>query len=90
MKDYFENSLIFYYKDLVQKGCSDPVKIIIGDFVRTITITKEQQEYINKMTELDSKMIDNLLILISKMKNDEKYDNKSLDLLENGLKHLKG
>lgn len=90
MKDYFENALIFYYKDLVEKGFDDPVKIIIGDFVRTIVITKEQQEYINKMTELDSRMIDNLLVLILKMKNDEKYDSKSIELLENGLKHLKG
>lgn len=90
MKDYFENSLIFYYKELVEKGCSDPVKIIIGDFVRTITITKEQQDYINKMTELDGKMISNLLILILKMKDDKEYNEKSLDLLEKGLRHLKG
>ena len=89
MKDYFENSLIFYYKELVEKGCSDPVKIIIGDFVRTITITKEQQDYINKMTELDGKMISNLLILIAKMKSDKEYDEKSLDLLEKSLIHLK-
>lgn len=90
MEEYFKNALIFYYKDLVQKGYSDPVKIIIGDFVRTITITKEQQDYISKMTELDSKMIDNLLILITKMKYDKDYDEKSLDLLEKSLVHLKG
>lgn len=90
MKDYFKNSLIFYYKDLVNKGFDDPVKIIIGDFVNTITITNEQQEYISKMTEQDKKMIDNLLILILKMKNDKEYDNKSLELLENWLRYLKG
>lgn len=89
MQNYFKNSIAFYYKHLLEKGCEDPVKIMISDFVNTVKITKEQMEYINKMTEQEFKMIDNILILIQKMKNDNKYDEKSLDLIEKGLANLK-
>ena len=41
------------------------------------------------MSEQEFKMIDNILILIQKMKNDNKYDEKSLDLIEKGLASLK-
>lgn len=90
MKDYFKSAIAFYYKDLLEKGCDDPVKVIIADFINTVKITKEQQEFIHRMSEKEVKMLDNLLVLIAKMKIDEKYDSKSFDLVEKGLKHLKG
>lgn len=89
MKDYFKNSIAFYYKHLLEEGCDDPVKIMIADFVNTVKVTKEQEKYISNMTEQEFKMIDNILILIKKMKSDNKYDEKSLDLIEKGLSSLK-
>lgn len=90
MRDYFKSAIGFYYKDLAEKGCDDPVKVIIADFVNTVKITKEQEGFIYTMTKEDSKLLDNILILIAKMKIDKKYDGKNLDVIEKGLLHLKG
>lgn len=89
MENHFKNSIVFYYKHLLEKGYEDPVKVIIGDFINTVKITKEQEEYINKMTDQDFKMIENILILIKKMKSDNKYDENALNLIEKGLSNLK-
>ena len=89
MKDYFKNAIAFYYKHLLEEGYEDPIKVMISDFVNTVKITEEQERYINSMTKQEFKMIENILILIKKMKQDNKYDEKSLDLIEKGLSSLK-
>ena len=89
MEEYFKNAVAFYYKDLVDKGCDDPMQVIIASFVNTVRITKEQQDFIMKMTNKDVRMIDNIIVLISKMKKDKKYNERNLDLIEKGLSHLK-
>lgn len=89
MVNYFKNAIVFYYKFLLEDGCEDPVKVMVSDFVNTVKITEEQERYINSMTKQEFKMIENILILIKKMKQDNKYDEKSLDLIEKGLSSLK-
>lgn len=89
MESYFKNAIVFYYKYLLEQGVDDPIRVIIGDFISTVKITKEQQEYIKNMSDKEFKMIENIIILISKMKLDKKYDEKSLDLIQQGLSNLK-
>ena len=89
MQDYFKSAIAYYFKYLVDNGYNDPVKVIISDFLDTIKITKEQRDYILKENSIDDKdNINNMLVLIRKMKADNKIDVDSLDLIENGLKHL--
>lgn len=88
MKEYFKDAIAYYFKWLSGEGYSDPVKIIISDFLDTIKITKEQKEYIQNKAGVKSDDIDNLLILIKKMKMDNKVDMQSLDLIEDYLKRM--
>ena len=88
MKDYFKDAIVYYFKHLAEEGYKDPVRIIISDFLETIKITKEQEEYIRKETGVKKNDIDNLLILIKKMKVDKEIDIQSLNLIENYLKKL--
>ena len=88
MKDYFKSAVAYYFKYLAEEGYNDPVQVIIYDFLETIKITKEQQDYIMKAFNFEKGDIYNLLILIEKMKSDKKVDIESLDLIANYIKHL--
>lgn len=88
MEDYFKDAIVYYYKYLIKEGYSDPVRIIISNFLEAVKITKEQEEYIKDKTNVDIKTINNLLILIKKMKADNKIDIQSLDLIESYLMKL--
>ena len=88
MKDYFKSAIAYYFKYLVGEGYSDPVQVIIYDFLETIKITKEQQDFIINSFDINKKDIFNLLILIEKMKSDKKIDEESLDLIADYIKHL--
>lgn len=88
MKDYFKSAVAYYFKHLIGEGYSDPVQVIIYDFLETIKITKEQQNYIMKTFNIEENDIFNLLILIKKMKSDKKIDEESLDLIADYIKHL--
>lgn len=89
MEEYFKSAIAYYFKYLIDNGYNDPVAVIISDFTDTIKITDEQREYIlnkNKVTNNDT--INNMIILIDKMKADGKIDVDSLNLIRKGLKHL--
>lgn len=89
MDEYFKSAIAYYFKYLIDNGYNDPVAVIISDFIDTIKITDEQREYIlnkNKVTNNDT--INNMIILIDKMKADGKIDVDSLNLIRKGLKHL--
>lgn len=89
MDEYFKSAIAYYFKYLIDNGYNDPVAVIISDFIDTIKITDEQREYIlnkNKVTNNDT--INNMIILIDKMKADGKIDVDSLNLIKKGLKHL--
>lgn len=89
MEEYFKSAIAYYFKYLIDNGYNDPVAVIISDFIDTIKITDEQREYIlnkNKVTNNDT--INNMIILIDKMKADGKIDVDSLNLIKKGLKHL--
>ena len=89
MEEYFKSAIAYYFKYLIDNGYNDPVAVIISDFIDTIKITDEQREYIlnkNKVTNNDT--INNMIILIDKMKADGKIDVDSLNLIRKGLKHL--
>ena len=89
MEEYFKSAIAYYFKYLIDNGYNDPVAVIISDFTDTIKITDEQREYIlnkNKVTNNDT--INNMIILIDKMKADGKIDVDSLNLIKKGLKHL--
>lgn len=89
MKDFFKSSIAYYFKYLVDNGYNDPVKVIISDFINTIKITQEQKEYIlNKNSVKNNDTINNMIILIEKMKSDGEIDVDSLNLIQEGLKHL--
>jgi len=88
MKDYFKSTVAYYFKYLVGEGYNDPVQVIIYDFLETIKITKEQQDFIINSFDINKKDIFNLLILIEKMKSDKKIDEESLDLIADYIKHL--
>ena len=88
MKDYFKDAVAYYFKWLAGEGYSDPARVIIADFLDTIKVTKEQKDYINNSIPANKKDIDNLLILIKKMKMDNKIDTESLDLIEDYLKRM--
>jgi hypothetical protein len=88
MKDYFKSAVAYYFKYLVGEGCNDPVQVIIYDFLETIKITKEQQDFMINSFDINKKDIFNLLILIEKMKSDKKIDEDSLDLIADYIKHL--
>lgn len=89
MDEYFKSAIAYYFKYLIDNGYNDPVAVIISDFIDTIKITDEQKEYIknkNKVTNNDT--INNMIILIDKMKADGQIDVDSLNLIRKGLKHL--
>jgi len=88
MKDYFKSAIAYYFKYLVGEGYSDPVQVIIYDFLETIKITKEQQKFIMKTFNIKENDVFNLLILIEKMKSDKKIDEEYLDLIADYIKHL--
>lgn len=88
MKDYFKSAVAYYFKYLAGEGYSDPTQVIIYDFLETIKITKEQQNFIMKTFNIRENDIFNLLILIKKMKLDKKIDDESLDLIADYIKHL--
>ncbi|AGF59645.1 MULTISPECIES: hypothetical protein [Clostridium] len=88
MKDYFKSAVAYYFKYLVGEGYNDPVQVIIYDFLETIKITKEQQDFMINSFDINKKDIFNLLILIEKMKSDKKIDEESLDLIADYIKHL--
>ena len=88
MKDYFKDAVAYYFKWLSGEGYADPARVIISDFLDTIKVTKEQENYIKKTASVEKKDIDNLLILIKKMKMDKEVDLQSLDLIEDYLKRL--
>lgn len=88
MKDYFKSAVAYYFKYLAGEGYNDPARIIIYDFLETIKITKEQQNFIMKTFNIRENDVYNLLILIEKMKVDKKVDEESLDLIADYIKHL--
>lgn len=88
MKEYFKSAVAYYFKYLAGEGYNDPVQVIIYDFLETIKITKEQQDYMMKSFNIEKGDIYNLLILIDKMKSDKKVDDESLDLIADYIKHL--
>jgi hypothetical protein len=88
MKDYFKSAVAYYFKYIVGEGYNDPVQVIIYDFLETIKITKEQQDFMINSFNINKKDIFNLLILIEKMKSDKKIDEESLDLIADYIKHL--
>lgn len=88
MKDYFKSAVAYYFKHLVGEGYSDPVRIIIYDFLETIKVTKEQQNFMMKTFNIKENDMYNLLILIKKMKADKKIDEESLDLIADYIRHL--
>ncbi len=88
MRDYFKSAVAYYFKYLAGEGYTDPVQVIIYDFLETIKITKEQQEFMMNTFDIKKKDIFNLLILIQKMKADKEIDEESLDLIADYIKHL--
>ena len=88
MKEYFKDAIVYYYRFLVKEGYKDPVRVLISDFLETVKVTDEQEKYMKKEAGVNSKDIDNLLILIKKMKADKEIDIQSLDLIENYLKKM--
>lgn len=88
MKEYFKDAVVYYFKWLAGEGYNDPVRVIISDFLDAIKVTKEQDDYIKKTANINKNDIDNLLILIKKMKMDNKIDTESLNLIEDYLKRL--
>lgn len=88
MKDYFKSAVAYYFKYLIGDGYSDPVQVIIYDFLETIKVTKEQQNFIMNTFNIRKNDIFNLLILIEKMKVDKKIDEESLNLIADYIKHL--
>ena len=88
MKDYFKSAIAYYFKWLCERGYNDPVKVIISDFLDTIKITSEQKKYIEDSASIKKTNVDSMIILIKKMKVDGEIDLESLNLIEEGLKHL--
>lgn len=88
MKDYFKSAIAYYFKWLCEQGYADPVKVIISDFLSTIKITDEQKKYIVKTTNTKSNSVDSMIVLIKKMREDGEIDHESLNLIEDGLRHL--
>lgn len=89
MKDYFKNSIVFYYRHLSEQGARDPIKVMIGDFLETVKVTENQKEFLEKQIKSDN-LIDNILILIAKMKRDKEYDEDTMELIEKSIMNLKG
>lgn len=90
VKDYFKSSLIYYYQDLIKKGNSDPLRVVIADLLDTIDVSDNQKDYLKKYTNNDKKDIDNIIILLNKMDITNKVDHKALKIIINKLEHLKG
>lgn len=88
MENYFKSSISYYFKWLVDNGYNDPMKVIISDFLNTVKITDEQREYIASQTKIEKNNIDNILILLKKMKVEKKIDVEAINLIEKELKKL--
>ena len=88
MKDYFKSAIAYYFKWLCEQGYSDPVKVIITDFLDTVKITEEQKKYIVNKTGVKDNSIDSMIILIKKMQADGEIDKEALQLIEDGLRRL--
>jgi hypothetical protein len=88
MKDYFKSAIAYYFKWLCERGYSDPVKVIISDFLETVKITDEQKKYLVDKTNIKSNNVDSMIILIKKMRADGEIDSEALDLIEEGLRRL--
>lgn len=96
MKEYFNSSINYYLRHLSNEGCLDPVREIVTDFTKHLSehISNEQKKYIeentiNKLkTTKDKRIIEDVLILIRSIKVDKKVDEKTLNLIEEGLKSL--
>lgn len=96
MKEYFNSSIQYYLRHLSNEGCLDPIREIVTDFTKHLSnhISDEQKKYIedntiNKIkTTKDRRIIEDVLVLIKTIKIDKKVDEKTLTLIEEGLRSL--
>lgn len=88
MDDYFKSAVVYYFKYLVEHGYNDPVKVIINDFLDTIKITDEQKKFIYNNNKVESNTVDNMMVLIKKMRISNEIDQEALKLIEDGLKKM--
>lgn len=89
MKSHFRSTIVYYFQHLVKEGHRDPSRVIVADLLETIELTKEQQDYVLRMTDEDKKIIDDVLILVRKMRKDKQLDMKALEVIEHSLKHIR-
>lgn len=93
MKEYFQNTIFYYYEFLRKEGYNDPLQQLITDFVSFISISKEQKQFVYDTLipkdEQDMKEnINNIKLLIKKMQISNKVDKKALELIDNFLDSL--
>lgn len=89
LKSHFQSAIVYYYKQLAESGYDDPVRVIIADFIDTVKVTDKQKDFMLASTSQDKKILDDIIVILRKMKSDEELDIKALDLAEKGLMHLR-
>ena len=86
MKEYFKNSIAYYYKHLRKSGCGDPLQVIASDFVNTIQLSDLQKEFV--LSNAKPKKVENIILILKKMQSDKKIDNKAIDIIIKELNEL--
>lgn len=88
MQNHFKNSIVYYYKHLVDNGCSDPLKVLIKDFLDTVEVSKEQRDFILSTSGENEKILTDVLTLISKTKATGVVVDKEIKVIESSLKYI--
>lgn len=88
MRDYFKNSIVYYYSHLKNEGCDDPVRVIISDFLETIKITDKQKEFIENNINTNKSDLKNIEVLLTKMNIKNSYDDKIIALIIKKINHI--
>ena len=81
MKDYFKDSIIYYYNQLLREGCDDPLRVVISDLLDTIDVPKEQEKYLLEISSNHKKDLENIILILKKMKLENKIDGQAINLI---------
>ena len=93
MKEYFKSSIQYYLRHLCDNRCLDPVREITTEFTDYLKgyITTEQQKYIEDNTHCsvqNKRTIEDIITLVKSVQVKREIDNKTMKLIEEGLKSL--
>jgi hypothetical protein len=91
-KEMVRSGLTYWIMALKEGGCNDPVKKIVTELPKLINISDEQAMYLltNSKEKIDvEQILNDILILILKAKEDKEFTNRTYKLIMNGLDEIR-